>query len=272
MHPRLFYGLGLIEPIIQNASPDGPNPAMLTSLRRDIWPSRGEAEASIRKSRLFKTLDPRTVNKYVQFGVREVPTAIYPVSEKSNIRAGAVTLTSTKHQEAWRYVRSRFDPLPSDPSDPKERLISPDQDPLEEGRHMFVCAGTIQTFFALPQVRPAVLWVFGSSSPINTPSRRDEKMKWTGIGRGGSGGEKAGRVKAIVMEKAGHLVPFEKVSETAQNIQRWMDEELKRYWLDEEFHKNYQSRKSEDGRVLSKEWMKGVQLKSDARRPVKEKL
>jgi hypothetical protein len=258
--------------MIQATIPPGPNPAMLTSFRKDIWHSRADAETFIRKSRFFRNLDSRVVDKYVQYGLREVPTAIYPLSDKNNVRAGAVTLAATKHQEAWTYVRSNFNPLSADPLNPRERLISPDQDPLEEGRYMFVCAGTLQTFVALPQVRPAVLWVFGSSSQINIATRREEKMKCTGIGRGGSRGKKARRVKEIVIDKAGHLVPFEKVSETAHNIRRWMDEELKRYLLDEEFHKTYQSHKSEGGRIVSNEWMKGVELNSDAQRPAKERL
>ena len=272
MHPRLFYGLSLFEPIIQNESPPGPNAAMLSSFRKDIWPSRAEAEASLIKSPFFKILDPRVTKNYFQFGLREVPTAIYPVSEKSNIRPGAVTLTTTKHQEAWSYLRPNFAPLPSDPNDRRERLISPDQDPLEEGMRIFVCSAALLAFLALPQLRPDVLWVFGSASHINLPERIDEKMKTTGIGRGGSGGVKAGTVQKVIMEKTGHFAPFQAVSKCAEIIRDWMEKELERYRQDEEFYNTHQSRKSESSNILSKEWLKAVRLDSAIKRPTKEKL
>ena len=272
MHPRLLYGLVLIEPVIQNVSPAGPNAAMLSSFRTDIWPSRAKAEASITKSPFFKTLDPRVIARYLQFGLREIPTAIYPISEKANMRPGAVTLTTTKAQEAWSYVRSNFSPLNSDMNDPKERLISPELDALEEGTQMFVRPESMLTLYALPQLRPSVLWIYGSRSPINRPSLQEEKMRLTGTARGGSGGEKAGKVKKIVIKGAAHLLPFEKVTETAEIVSTWIMGELSSYHSDEAFYKAHQSRKSKGGLVLSREWMTGVQLNADAKRPLKEKL
>jgi hypothetical protein len=272
MHPRLFYGLALVEPIIQNAPPPGQNAAMSTSFRRDIWPSRAEAEASLVKNPFFRALNRQVLEKYLQFGLREVPTAIYPISEKQNIRPGAVTLTTTKHQEAWSYVRPNFNPLPSDSGDHKERLISPDQDPLNEGTHMFVCAGAKLAFLALPYLPPAILWIYGNTSHVNIRQEREKKMARTGIGRGGSGGKEAGKVKEIILDQTGHLVPFEKVSECAKAIQDWMQGELNRYWLAEDSYKTYQSRKFQNGLVLSNEWMEGVKLQSDVKRQSRVKL
>lgn len=53
MHPRLFHSFALIEQIIQRDPPPGPNVAFSTSYRSDLWPSRGEAEASFQKSTFF---------------------------------------------------------------------------------------------------------------------------------------------------------------------------------------------------------------------------
>ena len=78
MHPRLFVGLTLIEPIITAHPPAGPNNALSSSFRADLWPSRAEGAARLAKNRFFKAWDRRALDKYVQHGLRDVPTAVYP--------------------------------------------------------------------------------------------------------------------------------------------------------------------------------------------------
>ena len=55
----------------------------------------------------------------------------------------------------------------------------------------------------------------------------------TGVGVGGSGGAKEGRVKEVVIEDAGHLIPMEKVGETAENVTQWVGSEMER-WMESE--------------------------------------
>ena len=51
----------------------------------------------------------------------------------------------------------------------------------------------------------------------------------TGAGVGGSGGTKEGRVKEVVIEDVGHLVPMEEVGETAENVTQWVGGEMERW-------------------------------------------
>jgi hypothetical protein len=51
---------------------------MMSTYRPDLWPSRKAAEAAFRKNKFFQSWDSRVLDKYIQFGLREVPTALYP--------------------------------------------------------------------------------------------------------------------------------------------------------------------------------------------------
>ncbi|KAL2059537.1 hypothetical protein ABVK25_000830 [Lepraria finkii] len=177
IHPLLFHSLALIEPVIQAAAPAGPNVALFSSFRPDLWPSRHAAEESFRKNKVFQRWDSRALDKYLQYGLRETPTALYPQESKN----GPVTLTTTKHQEAWSYLRSNFISMPDDD---QARLVAPDLD-AENRTHLVHNPQMVQVLANLPSVRPNVLWIFGGSSPINTPALQDEKMTRTGIGVGG---------------------------------------------------------------------------------------
>lgn len=279
IHPRLFQGLTLIEPLIQRNPPAGPNAAFLTSHRPDWWPSRSAAEASLKEISFFKAWEPRVFEKYVAYGLRETPTAIYPTSAPNKLTkpteptSGAVTLTTTKHQEAWSYVRSNFVPQATDPNDRVERLISPDLDPTHEGTYVFHRAEAALALQGLPHVRPSILWIFGAQSAINTTALQDEKMELCGTGIGGSGGVQAGRVRKEVIDDAGHMVPFERVQECASRIARWLDQQVDDFNAEQSFYRDYNSGKSErDMLVVSKGWLKGVRQKADIRRPIREKL
>ncbi|KAK8240541.1 Alpha/beta hydrolase family-domain-containing protein [Phyllosticta capitalensis] len=131
MHPRLFETLVLVDPVIQRHTALDGNflPAAASARRRDIWPSRAAAAASYRKHPFYQTWDPRVLDRWIQYGLRDLPTAIYPSveaaaarspktsspspapSSTSNDDAGPpVTLTTTKHQEVLTFLRPNFDP------------------------------------------------------------------------------------------------------------------------------------------------------------------
>jgi pimeloyl-ACP methyl ester carboxylesterase len=276
IHPRLFHSLALIEPVIQRNSPSGPNAAFLTSHRPDLWPSRSKAEASFRSNPFFKTWESRVLDKHLQYALRDTPTALYPASTlagSTKATPGAVTLKTTKHQEAWSYVRSNFAPQSADPIDPIERLLSPDLDPADSGTYLFHRAESILALQGLPNIRPRVLWVFGARSHINTPALQDEKMALSGTGIGGSGGVRAGMVEKAVVEEAAHMVPFEKVQECAVLLARWLEKQIDSFRAEEVFYREHKSGKSErEMLAMSKEWLKGVRQKADTRRPIKGKL
>ena len=244
----------MIEPVIQEGAPAGPNAALFSTFRPDLWPSRSAAEDSFRKNKVFQRWDPRALDKYLQYGLRETPTTLYPHESKS----GPVTLTTTKHQEAWSYVRSNFI---SRPDESQTRLVVPDLN-AENSTHLFHAPQMVQTWTNLPHVRPNILWVFGELSPINTLGLQEEKMRLTGTGVGGSGGAKAGRVQKELVKKGGHMLPFEKVGECASALALWLGKQMEDFELLEEFHREHSNGRSErDMLVVSKLWLENVRLK-----------
>ena len=265
LHPRLFHGLALIEPIIQRGAPPGPNAALASSFRSDLWPSRSAAEASLRKNKFFSSWDSRALDQYLQYGLRETPTALFP----PETRSGGITLTTTKHQEAWSYVRSNFVSIANDH---QARLVAPDLD-SEDSTHLFHRPEMVLTFQQLPNVRPNILWIFGASSPINTLASQAEKLARTGTGVGGNGGAEAGNVEKEVVEKCGHMLPFENVQQCASILALWLEKQMKDYNATEEFLQEHDSGRSEPGMMkVSKLWLQNVRLKPREKRAGKPNL
>ena len=150
MHPRLFHSLALIEPIIREDAPSGPNAAYFSTGRQGIWPSRREAEAYFRRNKAFSLWDARALDKFLWYGLRETPTLLYPTKTSE---PKSVTLTTTKHQEVWTYLR----PYLISPKNEKEaRLFAPDQD-VDRRIYLFHRPEMIKTFRNLPNIRPNVL-------------------------------------------------------------------------------------------------------------------
>ena len=132
MHPRLFSTLVLIDPVIAPAPSNGNwIPAKASAGRRDRWPSRAAAAQSFKKSKFYSVWDPRVLDLWIKYGLRNLPTHIYPsVTAASStppvisVDAGAsiiptpnpdteqeVTLTTTKHQEVFSFLRPNFPSL-----------------------------------------------------------------------------------------------------------------------------------------------------------------
>lgn len=234
----------------------------MTSYRPDFWSSKAEAQAFFEKNKFYKSWDRRSLDKYLQFGLRETPTTIF-----TDATPGSVTLATTKHQEAWSYVRSTFSPCPSDTDlDNQERLLTSDYD-ITQAMYVFHRAEPGLAFRALPTLQPAVFWVFAKHSYINPPKERDVKISRTGAEARGSGG-----VSSAVIEGAGHLVPLEKVNETATLLASHIEQLMERYKQQYDFWNTYDTGKSDrDKQVLSTQWMKAVRQKSDTKRPVSGK-
>ncbi|PYI11920.1 hypothetical protein BO78DRAFT_457194 [Aspergillus sclerotiicarbonarius CBS 121057] len=277
MHPRLFHSLIFLEPMIQVESPSKPggrSPALWTSSRPDLWPSKKAATKYIQSNPFWRNWDSRAVTQYVQYGLRPTPTALYP-SASSN----GVTLTTTKAQEVWTYLRFNATPRSSD-DDPQERLLGPDlatnAKELDNNNpdYVAVCPWGCIAFEFLPYVRPSVLFVFGEKSHINIPRRRNDKLERTGTGLGGSGGVVAGRVREEVLRGASHLAPLEKVYDTACVVSGWLEEQVATYRAEKEFFEHqYDSGKSErDGMRLSTKWMEYMKKPVDTKRPRKARL
>ena len=163
MHPRLLSTIILIEPVILDEGAGESNPALPSTLRRDIWDARAKAEASLRKA--FATWDQRALERFLQYGLRAVPTALYDTCRTEHIPPDSVTLTTSKHQEAWAYAQINFEPKHSG----LDRLLLPDWDPIVELPQLAARPECLITMRNLPYIRPSVLYVFGAKSPLSPP-------------------------------------------------------------------------------------------------------
>jgi pimeloyl-ACP methyl ester carboxylesterase len=237
LHPRLFESLILLDPVIQGKVSLNGNvgPAAASSGRRERWPSREEAAKSFGKSKFYQAWDPRVLDRWVQYGLRDVPTKLFPDAKKPE-----VTLTTTKHQEVLTFLRGNFAARPGDkePSSAEFTLSNPklnrrthaDMTPTAEPQSPFYRGESTIVFNQLPSLSPSVFYIFGETSFLTNPVDIEDKMRLTGSGVGGSGGRAEGRVANVTVQNAGHLIPMEKVEESADHISKWVSQEMKRYW------------------------------------------
>ncbi|KAI8965066.1 putative toxin biosynthesis protein [Daldinia sp. FL1419] len=240
LHPRLLTTIVLLDPTItptsfEHRSP-GKSPARASAFRREVWPSRAAAAESFRRSPFYQSWDPRVLDAWVQHALRDTPTALFPDPEKD----GAVTLRTTKHQEMFTYLRPLWPYV-----DPVTRQVDRDGAPdfdhpdgqikLQETENPFPFYRSEgpSVLKHLPEVRPSVLWVFGGDSELAEPEGRKLKTETCGVGAGGSGGMKLGRVDTVVIEGRGHLFPMEIPDECAKHAATWIGKEMVR-WREKE--------------------------------------
>ncbi|OJJ82563.1 uncharacterized protein ASPGLDRAFT_67989 [Aspergillus glaucus CBS 516.65] len=229
IHPRLFASLVLIEPHITDnpLAGDGPLFVAMSTKKRDVWPSR-EA-AAIQYRNLLKAWNPRVFQLWKEFGYRALPTAVYP--EGPTDGSCPVTLTTTKHEE--NNNQAYTDPKSSEARPPHDPLLVPDMlGPLRPGQRSYH-PESILAYKLVPHIRPSVLYVSASHSPLGKGGEHADTAKRTGTGFGGSGGMEAGRVPYVMIQKAGHTLPQEKVAYTAQTMGPWIKQELQRWQQDE---------------------------------------
>jgi pimeloyl-ACP methyl ester carboxylesterase len=238
MHPRLFHSVILLDPVMGFVN-SGIGPAVASTSRRDIWESRAAAAAKFAQSKFYQAWDPRVLDLWIEHGLRELPTELYPIlssaslansNSKGQAELGTrkedkpVTLTTTKHQELFTYLRPTYrrpDAYPVPDMDPAYDVVNPRGYPFYRPEPFHV-------FRRLPELRPSVLYVFGGQSDISTPELRRAKMQSTGTGVGGSGGVDKGRVEEVVLD-CGHLVAMEKVGECAEAMAGFLEREVGRW-------------------------------------------
>ena len=78
MHPRLLETLVLIDPVIVPLAKVTGDWAIAaaSSVRRDRWPSRKVAAESFKKSKFYQTWDPRVLDRWIKYGLRELHSQI----------------------------------------------------------------------------------------------------------------------------------------------------------------------------------------------------
>lgn len=247
LHPRLLSSVLLIEPYIAVAPRvvEGGKMIALASLRRDIWPSRKDAVQKAR--RVLKAWDERVLQRWAHFAYRELPTAIY-----ASPQAGAVTLATTKHQEAMTYTYIRpgahTSVLPGETAGEKVVGARP--------KRRVYGSEPLLAMKSLPHIAPSVLIVSGSTSSLYSDGSHTNGARVTGTKFGGNGGMDAGRVRHEVIEQAGHAVPFEKVVETASVAGSWIAREIVQWQHNEDkLSKEWSGLPLEEKTTLSKEWL-----------------
>ncbi|KAH7380852.1 prolyl aminopeptidase-like protein [Cadophora sp. MPI-SDFR-AT-0126] len=254
IHPRLFTTLVLLDPVVQReaSSPGGPGPAAASTFRRDLWPSRAEAEAAFRKQKFYQTWDPRALDIWCKYGIRETPTALYP-NEK-----GSVTLTTTKHQECFTFLRPTWEAMNEDGTKVISRDLVPDMRDDSPSKFPFYRPEPYNTLVRLSELRPSVLYVFGSESDMSAPATRKYKIDITGSGTGGSGGAKEGRVEEVLLEGIGHLVAMEASQKCADSSAAWLGKELKRFEEEKKKYVEWTKQGFAAKTTLSEEWQKRI--------------
>lgn len=255
IHPRLFSALVLLDPVIQENPTSGDGfelvvqtgylPARMSTYRRDMWPSRAEAKAAFLKTAFYRAWDPRVFEAWLQHGLRDTPTALYP-NEK-----GKVTLTTTTHNEVTSFLRPVINPEETSydiPADYRER----------HERAPFYRPEIPGVFYRLPFLRPSTMYVFGGTSSMSTPELQDKKLLNTGTGLGGSGGVKAGRAAKVSLDGIGHLVAMEAPKLCADAAAPWIGSALKIYEEEMAFYRKWTQRSELEKSTVPADWKKKI--------------
>ncbi|RDH26771.1 Alpha/beta hydrolase family-domain-containing protein [Aspergillus welwitschiae] len=225
IHPSLFSTLVLIEPAITRyyTLQDNWLAPAASAARRDCWKNKAEAVSKLRQIHLYQQWDSRVLDRFLQYGLRDLPTFVYPETPTAE---GGVTLTTPKYQEVFSFLRQNF---PSSKYPRPERwpnkATHPDYDPTANQIAPFYCPAPVMAFHKLPSLRPSVLYLLGHRSHSAAEEFAKDKLALTGTGVGGSGGSAFGKVKATMLD-AGHLLPLERVNDTAAAAANWIVREM----------------------------------------------
>jgi len=268
-HPRLFASLILLDPILQARFVERRpgevdlRPLQFATFRKKTWPSRDAAWAELKKSPFHRSWDPRVLDRWMQYGLREIPSSAHSCGDAgagidTNTDGTPVTLTTTPSQEALTFMRPNFEGYGIDAT-PINLKTHADLDPKWPHIYPFNNASIHAVFERLPSLRPSTLYIFASASTISDASQNAAKLAATGTGVGGSGGVPAGRVKGATLEGVGHLIPFEAATRTADIAGEWIERELEVWKRDEDEFRSTWSRKSErEKREVDDRWIQMV--------------
>ncbi|KAI5298545.1 hypothetical protein KEM56_003965 [Ascosphaera pollenicola] len=225
-----------------------------STYRRNVWPSRKAAAESFRKSPFYTAWDPRVLDRWIKYGLRDLPTLIHPLPEDAKANTEKpVTLTTTKHQEVFTFSRPAYSAAQV------TRLTHPDFVPGETGNYPFYRAEPGRIFSQLPYLRPSVHWIFGDESDLSAPEEIEEKLRTTGIAPGGSGGVAAGRVSHVTFHGVGHMIPMELVKESAEHTTNFLELELKRFKREEEtLAMTFEKKSAVEKVTMDEDWYKHV--------------
>lgn len=266
IHPRLMTTLILLDPVIQKhaSAPKGVNPAEASSFRRDIWPTKEDAIASFTKSKFYKSWDKRVLDAWINHGIRQTPTRLYSAED------GEVTLSTTKHQEVFTFLRPNFSPQTPDGKSIVDRMEIPDLDESDPVKNPFYRPEPSATLARLGHLRPSVFYIFGAESEMSSPEYQQQKLEITGRDTGGSGGVPDGRVSSISLEGVGHLVAMEAVGQCADAASLWLGQEVQLWRKQRQAYAEWVLKNEDEKMVLSEEYK--TRIKGPTTRNLKGKL
>lgn len=182
LHPGLMRGLVLIDPVIQTENPSKTF-APASTYRRDTWPSRQDAVDRFSSSKFYQAWDPRVLAQWNKYGVRELPTELYPDAVIQD--DPPVTLKTPVSQEVFSYLRPKYYGSHDLPPE-NDRLTYGDMHPQDiEREYDFYRPEPAELFRRLPDLKPPVVYIFGKHSELATPKLRQKKLDTTGTGVGG---------------------------------------------------------------------------------------
>ncbi|KAG6248648.1 hypothetical protein E4U23_002826 [Claviceps purpurea] len=259
LHPRLFHSLVLMEAAIapDTAGPavNGGTPAYASIRRRDVWPSRQHAADSFRKSPFYQSWDPRVFDLWIRYGLQ--PKSTDP-GTPDGPEAGEVTLTTSKHQEIFTFLRPSW---PAFDAAGKE-IVHPEwfRDVLGDPQipttalYPFCRHEPSFTHNRLIHLRPGTFFINGGLSTIVSESEANNRAAITGTGRGGSGGTKNGRVQNVTHPHYGHLLPLENPSFCAQQAATFLKAELAIWAAEETEFEAWARQPNQQKTTASPEW------------------
>lgn len=289
IHPRLLDAVILVDPVItrQGSNVASLQPMLSSTMRRDIWPSRAAAAAAFGRNPFYQAWDPRVLELWIRHGLRDLPTLVHPDVEAarpaadkqattSTLAAVAaptaapvpapappavpVTLTTPKHLEVFTFTRPNYParttptlaPTPSRTTHPDLPLPADTDNPA----FPFYRPEPIALFAQLPHLRPRCLYLFADGSHLSAADQREAKLRVTGVGAGGSGGTGEGAVEWVLMQKAGHFVPFERPRETAELVGGFVGRQVVR-WREQEAtrDKEWRARSQRDKVIVDADWL-----------------
>ena len=198
LQPSLFTAIIAIDPVIQQEKrmDHSMTNATLSSRRRDIWTSMEEAKKYFNARAFYRSWDPRVLDLHLQYGLRPLPTFVYP-----DVKQG-YTLATTRYQEVYTFVEAAVEEYDGN----QKRVVLSRPEPSQVHKR-------------LAEVQPPVFYIFGSESDMSSPPLMNSKINATP------------GCEHVVVQGAGHLIPQEKVQETAdlsapfiaKHIHRWRD-------------------------------------------------
>lgn len=261
-NPRLFHSLILLDPVLQSMSsqpvPGKPNIAQLSTFRRDIWPSREEAEKTFGRSAFYQRWDKRVFDRWMKYGLRDLPTVLHPEKQAAG-KLPKVTLTTTSANEVHTFLRPNYEGYGKDHGKEINRSTHPDLDEDQPYTYPFYRSEGHRTAARLPELRPSVLYIFGAESDTSSPEMDSHKVERTGIGVGGSGGHARGRVKGVTFDGVGHLIPMEASERTAVACADWLDAEVSRWKKEDAEWREMWSRKTlKQKQEIDEKWVEAM--------------